>query len=63
MKSDYREDCYNYQEVQDMCAHIPTCKLEHELGKCPCKECNKFVSRKEIRNVVNEYLTHKYEGI
>lgn len=60
MRSEYKEDCYNYQEIQDMSAYIPTCKLEHELGACPCKSCDKFVSKEEIRNAVNEYLRKKY---
>ncbi len=61
MRNDYKEDCYNYQEIQDMGAHIPTCKLEHILGKCPCKGCDKFVSKEEIRSVVNVYLKNKYD--
>ena len=58
--NDYREECYNYQEIQDMGAHIPTCRLEHMLGECPCKGCTKFVSKDEIRKVVNQYLNEKY---
>lgn len=60
---EYKKDCYNYQEIQDMGAHIPTCKLEHELGMCPCKGCAKFVSKEEIRSIVNEYLRTKYANI
>ena len=60
MRNDYREDCYNYQEVQIMSAHIPTCKLEHDLGMCPCAGCKKFVSKDEIDNIVHEYIQNKY---
>lgn len=60
MRNEHREDCYNYQEIQDMSAYIPTCRLERELGMCPCKGCNKFVSKEEIKNIINEYLQNKY---
>ena len=63
MRSELRTDCYNYQEIQDMHAYIPTCRLAKELGMCPCDGCKKFVSKKEINTVVDEYLQKKYSNL
>ena len=56
-------NCYNYIEVQDMGAHIPTCRLERKLGKCPCFGCKKFVSKEEINKLISDYLTAKYNAL
>lgn len=59
-RNEFREDCYNYQEIRDMGAHIPTCRLESKLGMCSCEGCRKFVSKEEIQNVIHKYLQNKY---
>lgn len=51
-----RKDCYHYYEYQDMCAHIPCCRLYHVLGKCPCDDCDKFFSNADAHNVVKKYI-------
>ena len=49
-----KTDCYFYEEVQDMAAHIPTCNYHGELGYCPCENCHKYISRREVFEMVKE---------
>lgn len=44
---DKKRDCYYYEEVQDMGAHIPTCKLL-DFGVTRCPGCKKYISRDDV---------------
>lgn len=54
LKQEYKTDCYFYEEVRDMAAHIPTCNYHGKLGYCKCKDCPKYISRKEAFKMVRE---------
>lgn len=57
-ETQYKEDCYFYHEVRDMCAIIPTCNYYSRLGYCPCNNCEKYFKKSEtyetIKNIVDE---------
>ena len=50
----HKEDCYFYNEVQDMSAHIPTCEYHHKLGHCPCDKCDKYIPKSDVYKIVKE---------
>lgn len=51
-----KTDCYFYEEVQDMGAHIPTCGYHHKLGYCPCEECKKYIHSGDVLKGVRDYV-------
>lgn len=57
----YKESCYFYHEERDMCATIPTCNYYSQLGYCPCKECNKYISKAEVREMVRKIVDERGE--
>lgn len=56
-----KEDCFFYEEVQDMSAHIPTCNYHHKLGYCPCEECDKYIKYSDVIKGVREYVNKRNE--
>ena len=49
----YKEDCYFYDETQDMGAIIRVCtRGEIEWGYCPCEKCDHFLSKEEVDRIV-----------
>ena len=54
-----KTDCYFYEEVQDMAAHIPTCNYHGKLGYCKCEDCHKYISSKEVFRIVKEKVDNK----
>lgn len=53
-----RTDCYFYHEEHDMGARIPFCSYHNkEFGHCPCKDCDKFLSKSEADKIINEYVS------
>lgn len=40
-----RTDCKFYSETRDMCATIPCCSLQKDIGYCPCEKCDKYQSK------------------
>ena len=49
------EDCYHYYEDVDMHALVPNCMLAKNYGECPCDNCNKYITRKEVAEIVRLY--------
>lgn len=56
-----KTNCYFYESVQDMGAHIPTCNYYGKLGYCPCKNCEKFISEKDVYNKIKNYVDKKFK--
>lgn len=56
MKPEHKEDCYWFDNVQDMGAHIQTCGYYHKLGYCPCDGCGKYIRKSEVSKIVREYV-------
>lgn len=54
LRPERKTDCYFYEEVQDMAAHIPTCSYHGKLGYCPCENCPKYIPSKEVFGMVKE---------
>lgn len=54
-----KTDCYFYEEVQDMAAHIPTCNYHGKLGYCKCEDCPKYITRKEVFEMVKKKVDSK----
>lgn len=55
-----RTDCYFYHEEHDMGARIPFCSYHNgSFGYCPCKDCDKFLSKSEASKVVWEYVSKR----
>jgi hypothetical protein len=54
----HNEDCYWFDSVQDMGAHIPTCDYFGRLGYCPCDNCDKYITNRTISKIVK----HIYES-
>ena len=58
-----KEDCYWYDEEQDMGAHIPYCKCKGTFPLETCGECEQYHSRYKrtnadrIRSMTDEELT------
>ncbi len=52
-------DCYFYEDVQDMGAHIPTCNYHKQLGYCPCENCKKYIKYSDVSKVVRKYVDKK----
>ena len=58
----YKCDCHYYEEVQDMGAHIPTCKCEINnigLGWCKCENCQWYISNTEAEKIIRNYMIDK----
>lgn len=55
----YKTDCFYYTEVHDMGACISQCKRYRQLGKCPCDNCTDYISNKEVRLVIQDYVRNK----
>ena len=55
-----REDCFFYCEDIDMGAYVPNCGKAKYYGECPCSEnCENYISRKEVRNLVEKELKRR----
>lgn len=50
------KECYFYSEVQDMGAHIPTCRKQDHLGVCPCDNCKSFLPMSKVDKIIKSYL-------
>lgn len=50
-----RTDCFYYFEYQDMGAHIPCCNNHYGIGKCPCENCNDYISKTDAIKIVREH--------
>ena len=60
MSEKYKDDCYYYEEVQDMGARIPCCtKHKYELGVCPCDICKEYISKADARKIIDQALKTK----
>lgn len=59
LKPEHKRDCYFYEEVRDMVAHIHTCNYHGKLGYCKCKDCPKYISGKEVFKMVKEKVDNK----
>ena len=59
LKPKHKTDCYFYEEVQDMAAHIPTCNYHGKLGYCKCEDCPKYISSKEVFRMAREKVDNK----
>lgn len=59
LKPEHKTDCYFYEEIQDMAAHIPTCNYHGQLGYCKCKDCDKYISAKNVFQMVKEKVDNK----
>lgn len=58
-----KTDCFFYEEVKDMGAHIPTCNYHHKLGYCPCDGCMKYIKHIDVSNGVRKYVDeYPYAG-
>ncbi len=55
--SKYKEDCYFYNETNDMGAKIRFCtRKEIEWGYCPCEKCDHFLSKEEADIIIRSAL-------
>lgn len=55
--NEIRTDCYWYESVQDMSAHIDCCNLDDDLYACPCTmDCEYFIGKKEVDRIIGEYV-------
>lgn len=51
-----KTDCFFYEEVQDMSAHIPTCRYHHKLGYCPCEDCEKYIKKSDADEIIKRHV-------
>ncbi|MDE6763714.1 MAG: hypothetical protein K2J73_08560 [Oscillospiraceae bacterium] len=57
-KTNYKENCYFYEAVRDMGATIPTCNYYAKLGYCPCEDCNKYISKSTVFEMVKNKVAN-----
>ena len=49
----HKEDCFFFENVQDMGSRIPTCSYHSQgLGFCPCESCEKYISNSTAYNII-----------
>ena len=48
-----KRDCYWYDEVQEMGAHIPICGKKEAVK---CKKCKYYLSKSEANKIINKYF-------
>ena len=46
-KETIRKDCSYYLEVQEMGAHVPSCRLYEGICNCRCENCTRYASNTE----------------
>lgn len=59
--SDYKTDCYFYNEEHDMGARIPWCGYESDikpLNKCP-DDCKNYIEKREVYTIVKNHVKEK----
>lgn len=54
-----KEDCYFYEEDNDMGARIPFCTYHGGYGECPCKGCDKYISKANARKIIMEHIKNE----
>ena len=50
------ENCYFYEEIRDMGAHVSVCAYYGESGKCPCSGCTKYIDRHDAVKIVKDHV-------
>lgn len=53
------KDCYFYHEEYHMGGSIDICSYHGTLGKCPCKNCDKYIKQSEASGIVRKYVDGK----
>ncbi len=49
----HKEDCFFFENVQDMGAKIPTCSYYSQgFGFCPCENCEKYISNSTAYHII-----------
>lgn len=51
-----KRDCYFYHSEPDMGSHIDVCNYHGKLGYCPCENCDKYIKRTEVFEIVKEHI-------
>lgn len=51
---DRKRDCYWYDEVQEMGAHIPICGKRDAVK---CKNCKCYLSKSEADKIINKFFS------
>ena len=49
-------DCIFYEGVRDMGATIDTCNKYHELGYCPCENCDMYITIDEVFDILRSKI-------
>ena len=55
----YKEKCFFYEGVRDMCATIPYCNYFSKMENFSCKDCGKFISKVAAFEMVKEKVDSK----
>ena len=59
-KPKYAEDCFFFEEDQDMNATLPYCAYQHDVyPRGCCKTCKQYVSKQQARDLVLAYVSRK----
>ena len=60
--SDYKEDCYFYNEEHDMGARVPWCGYDRAfkmLNECP-ENCGHYIPKKNVHGLVRDLLEKRW---
>ncbi len=52
----YRQDCYYYDERQEMGAHIPICGNKHCSDTMECRNCKHYLSQKQANEIIDNWI-------
>ena len=53
-------DCYYYYNDHDMGATIPCCRLDKEYRSLHCENCPRYITQKEVDEIVMEFKNGNY---
>lgn len=54
--------CYFFHNVDLGGAHAKTCDYYQKLGYCPCIDCDKYISHKEVYSMVKNRVDARSKG-
>jgi hypothetical protein len=52
----YRQDCYYYDERQEMGAHIPICENKHCSDAMKCRNCKHYLSQEQANEIIDNWI-------
>ena len=59
----YKQDCYFYEEMQDMNAHIPYCSYYDNMEPNDCNEqCKYYISKSNVFKLIKDKMEEMNNG-